>query len=113
MATTWSGSVELTNGQVAVAETTVVASDDGGFYLTLTTDTPALDRLCIWDGDRFICENDSHDYLISAQNLNLYPEVRSYRVKVTFSAVETATTTAQWNITSGNASLESSSLTAE
>lgn len=113
MSTTWSGSVELTEGQVAVVETVVVAGDDDGFHLTLTTDTPALDRLCIWDGSKFICENDAHDYLISAQNLNLYPDVRSYRIKITFSAIETATTTAQWNIAAGNASLESSSLTAE
>lgn len=113
MAKSWSGSLALAEGQVAIVETYIMASDDGGFHLALTTDTPALDRLCIWDGSMFICENDSHDYLLAAENLNLYPDARSYRVKITFSATETATTTAQWNITAGNASLESSSLTAE
>lgn len=113
MATYWSGTTSFSAGQTAVVETTVRASDDGGFNLSLLVDTPALDRLCIWTGSEFICNNDAHDYLVSAQNLNLYPEERAYRVKVTFVSESGGATTAEWNIDTGNATLESSSLIAE
>ena len=112
MATYWSGTNTFSAGQTAIVETTVVASDDDGFDLSLLVDQPSLDRLCIWDGSMFICQNDAPDYLISAQNLNLYPEVRSYRVRVTLVSEAGGSTTAEWNIASGNATLEASSLTA-
>lgn len=112
MATYWSGTTNFSAGQTAIVETTVVASDDNGFNLTLLVDSPSLDRLCIWDGEKFICQNDAPDYLLGAENLNLYPEVRTYRVRVTFVSEAGGPTTAEWNIATGNATLESSSLTA-
>lgn len=113
MATYWSGSAELTNGQVAVVQTRVVASDGNGFTLTLSLDTPFFELTCLYDGSRFFCEHPGEDFFLSAEELDMSPLVRTYMVRITFSAVETATTTAEWNITAGNATLEQSSLTAE
>lgn len=113
MATYWSGSVSLTAGQVAVVETQVVGSDDNGFHLNLTLDDPSFSLDCYHSDGNFVCQTPGYDFLLAAEELDMTPEVRRYRVRITFSAVNTATTTAEWNIVSGNATLEQSSLTAE
>lgn len=113
MITLWSGTVSLTEGQEAVVETQVVGFDDDGFHLVLTLDDPAFTLNCYYSEGRFFCETPGYDFLVSAEELDMFPEIRRYKVRIVFTAVHTATTTAEWNIASGNATLEQSSLIAD
>lgn len=113
MATHWSGTTSFPVGQTAVAETVVRASDNSGFTIVLTLDSPAFELTCIYDGSRFFCETEGYDFLVAAEELDMSPEALAYRVRITFISEAGGPTTAEWNITAGNANLESSSLTAE
>lgn len=110
--TTWSGSATLDPGQVAVvyAEVDILSPSTVGF--SIVVDTPAIDIDFTWDGANFTHSGDVPDNILGIELLNMtLPGDDCCEIWLKYVSETSVTTSVTITLTSGDGTVEHSSLT--
>ncbi len=110
MVSSWTGSVELLAGQVAVISTEVVGPS---FIMRLTVPEVSFEADFVFTGSRFFFETPPNDYLTSVEAVDMMPVSDSRSLSVRFAGVAGGMISASLEIKAGDATLIGSSITAE
>jgi hypothetical protein len=114
MVITWQGTAVLGPGQVATAftEMDILMASTVGFNLTV--DAPAFSLTFTWDGQQFGHSGDVPEEVIGIELVNMtMPEHDCCIARVKYVSETTVSSTAAWDIVSGDGDLQQASLTVE
>lgn len=114
MVTTWSGSIALTEGQLArlYAEWALPTMDNSQVRVTIASPELVID--CYRMDNNFICEHADVEQMVSVcEVMHVVATGQRFSIDIGFKALATETATVDIEVVSANADVENVALTAE